>query len=105
MTVDPHWWHSVRNVKTATKMVRDELVKLDPAEKSRLREKFAAYLAKLDDLESWVKRKVAELPRDQRKLVTSHDAFQYFARDYGFTIFAIEGVSTRANLRTATSPN
>jgi zinc/manganese transport system substrate-binding protein len=41
-----------------------------------------------------VKRKVAELPRDKRKLVTSHDAFQYLARDYGFKIEAIEGVST-----------
>ena len=37
-------------------------------------------------LDRWVKRKVAELPRDQRKLVTSHDAFQYFAREYGFSI-------------------
>jgi zinc/manganese transport system substrate-binding protein len=43
-----------------------------------------------------VNRKVAELPRDKRKLVTSHDAFQYFARDYGFTILAIEGVSTES---------
>ena len=37
--------------------------------------------------------KLAELPRSSRKLVTSHDAFQYFARDYGFTIYAIEGFS------------
>ena len=46
------------------------------------------------DLDNWVKRKVAELPRDRRNLVTSHDAFQYFARDYGFKIEAIEGVNT-----------
>ena len=49
----------------------------------------------LEELKGWVKRKVAELPRDKRKLVTSHDAFQYFARDYGFKIYAIEGVSTQ----------
>ncbi|MBV8641498.1 MAG: zinc ABC transporter substrate-binding protein, partial [Verrucomicrobia bacterium] len=47
-----------------------------------------------DALNNWAKRKVAELPRDKRKLVTSHDAFQYLARDYGFKIYAIEGVST-----------
>ncbi len=41
-----------------------------------------------------MKIKVAELPREKRKLVTSHDAFQYFARDYGFKIYPIEGVST-----------
>jgi zinc/manganese transport system substrate-binding protein len=91
---DPHWWHSVANVKQATKFIRDELIKLDPADTADFEKNANAYLAKLDDLESWVKRKVAELPRDQRKLVTSHDAFQYLARDYGFKIEAIEGVST-----------
>lgn len=91
---DPHWWHSVANVKQATKIIRDELIKLDPADKADFERNANGYLAKLDDLDKWVKRKVAELPRDQRKLVTSHDAFQYLARDYGFKIEAIEGVST-----------
>jgi ABC-type Zn uptake system ZnuABC Zn-binding protein ZnuA len=91
---DPHWWHSVANVKQATKIIRDELIKLDPADKADFEKNANAYLAKLDALDDWVKRKVAELPRDKRKLVTSHDAFQYFARDYGFKIEAIEGVNT-----------
>jgi zinc/manganese transport system substrate-binding protein len=91
---DPHWWHSVGNVKQATKIIRDELIKLDLEDKADFEKNSNAYLAKLDALENWVKRKVAELPRDQRKLVTSHDAFQYFARDYGFTIAAIEGINT-----------
>jgi ABC-type Zn uptake system ZnuABC Zn-binding protein ZnuA len=91
---DPHWWHSVANVKQATKIIRDELIKLDPADKADFERNVNAYLAKLEDLDNWVKRKVAELPRDKRKLVTSHDAFQYLARDYGFKIEAIEGVNT-----------
>lgn len=91
---DPHWWHSVANVKQGTKIIRDELIKLDPADKADFEENANAYLAKLDQLDNWVKRKVAELPRDKRQLVTSHDAFQYFARDYGFKIEAIEGVNT-----------
>jgi zinc/manganese transport system substrate-binding protein len=91
---DPHWWHSVANVKQATKIIRDELIKLDPADKADFERNANTYLAKLDDLDNWVKRKVAELPRDKRQLVTSHDAFQYLARDYGFKIEAIEGVST-----------
>ncbi len=94
MTEDPHWWNSVTNVEQATRIVRDELGELDPADKSEFAKNAQNYLAQLDDLNRWVKRKVAELPRNQRKLVTSHDAFQYFARDYGFTILAIEGVST-----------
>jgi zinc/manganese transport system substrate-binding protein len=91
---DPHWWHSVANVKQATKIIRDELIKLDPADTADFDKSADAYLAKLDALDKWVRRKVAELPRDKRKLVTSHDAFQYFARDYGFKIEAIEGVNT-----------
>jgi ABC-type Zn uptake system ZnuABC Zn-binding protein ZnuA len=91
---DPHWWHSVANVKQATKIIRDELIKLDLADKADFERNANAYLAKLEGLDNWVKRKVAELPRDKRKLVTSHDAFQYLARDYGFKIEAIEGVNT-----------
>jgi len=91
---DPHWWHSVANVKRATKIVRDELSKISPADQPVFKKNADTYLASLDTLQSWVKAKVAELPRDRRKLVTSHDAFQYFARENGFTIFAIEGVSS-----------
>ncbi len=93
---DPHWWHSVANMKQATKIIRDELIKLDPADKADFEKNTDAYLAKLDALDNWVRHKVSELPRDKRKLVTSHDAFQYFARDYGFQIEAIEGVNTEA---------
>jgi ABC-type Zn uptake system ZnuABC Zn-binding protein ZnuA len=94
MIDDPHWWNSVINVEKATTIVRDALIKLDPADRGDYEKNANAYLAKLDTLNKWAKRKVAELPRDKRKLVTSHDAFQYLAKDYGFKIYAIEGVST-----------
>ena len=92
---DPHWWHSVANMKKATLAVRDALIKIDPADKETFAKNADSYLAQLDQLNAWVKAKIAELPRDERKLVTSHDAFQYFARDYGFTIYPVEGVSTQ----------
>ncbi len=94
MIDDPHWWNSVANVEKATGIVRDELIKLDPANRADYESNAKAYLAKLGDLDQWTKRKVAELSRDKRKLVTSHDAFQYLAKDYGFRVYAIEGVST-----------
>jgi len=92
---DPHWWHSVDQVERAVKIVRDELVKVSPPDKELFEKNATAYLARLEELKTWIKRKVAELPRDQRSLVTSHDALQYFARDYGFKIYAIEGISTQ----------
>ena len=90
---DPHWWHSVSNIAQAAKVVRDELTQASPADKGVFAENTRAYVAKLEALEGWVKAKVAELPRNQRKLVTNHDAFGYFARDFGFTVMPIAGLS------------
>lgn len=91
---DPHWWESVANMKKATRAVQDALTKISPGDKEVFAKNADAYVAKLDELEAWAKSKIAELPRDKRKLVTSHDAFQYFAKQYGFTIYPVEGVST-----------
>ena len=91
---DPHWWHSVANVRRAAEIVRDAFAKADAADAGVFQRNAATYAAGLDELDALVKLKVAELPRNKRRLVTSHDAFQYFARDYGFTILPIEGVST-----------
>ena len=91
---DPHWWQSVANVKRAVTVVRDAFIKADAADKEAFATAAAAYVKKLDELDNTVKLKVAELPREKRNLVTSHDAFQYFARERGFKIYPIEGVST-----------
>ncbi len=91
---DPHWWHSVANVKKAVVVVRDALARADAADKDAFAARATEYLAALDKLDNDLKLRVATLPRDRRKLVTSHDAFQYFARDYGFKIYPVEGVST-----------
>lgn len=91
---DPHWWHSVANVHKAVDVVRDAFIAADAADKDAFTAGASAYQVKLDELDKAIKLKVAELGRDKRKLVTSHDAFQYFARDYGFKIYPIEGLST-----------
>jgi ABC-type Zn uptake system ZnuABC Zn-binding protein ZnuA len=91
---DPHWWHSIANMQKAVKVVRDELTKVSPADQKTFAANASAYGDKLEALQKWVKTEVAKLPRDQRKLVTSHDAFQYFAKENGFTIYAIEGLSS-----------
>jgi zinc/manganese transport system substrate-binding protein len=92
--LDPHWWHSIPNMKIAVKTVRDEFITLDPADAADFTRNAAAELASLDTLNKWARKEIATLSKDKRKLVTSHDAFQYFARDYGFTIYPIEGVTT-----------
>lgn len=92
--VDPHWWHSVENMKLAIKAVATAFEKADPTNAADYEKNAARYLASLDELERWIRVTVAQLPHSSRKLVTSHDALQYFARDYGFTIYPIKGVAT-----------
>ena len=90
---DPHWWHSVGNLRRATRIVRDELIRLRPDLRAAFVAGASAYTKRLDTLEEWVKVKVAELPRDRRKLVTNHDSFGYFAREFGFEVHPIAGLT------------
>ncbi|MCE9541926.1 MAG: metal ABC transporter substrate-binding protein [Verrucomicrobia bacterium] len=91
---DPHWWHSVGNMKRATRVVAAAFAKADPANAASYQKNAQSYLASLDELQRWIRVKLAGLSHDQRKLVTSHDALQYFAHDYGFTIYPLKGIST-----------
>ena len=91
---DPHWWHSIANMGKAAKVVRDAFITASPADAALFKDNAAKYQARLGALQKWAKAELAKLPRNQRKLVTSHDAFQYFAKDNGFEIYAIEGISS-----------
>jgi zinc/manganese transport system substrate-binding protein len=91
---DPHWWHSIDNVLFATDLVRAEYSRLRPAWTDDFARNAQAYEERLVALKSWVATEIAKLPPQRRQLVTSHDAFGYFARDYGFTVHPIGGFST-----------
>ena len=93
---DPHAWQSVANAKIYVANIRDALVKADPAGQSTYGSNAAAYLAKLDALEAEVKDAVAKIPGDRRKIITTHDAFGYFAAAYGIEFVAPQGVSTES---------
>ena len=90
---DPHWWHNVGNITRATRIVRDELIRLRPETREQFSANASAYTERLGKLEKWVKAKVAELPRDRRKLVTNHDSFGGFAKEFGFEVYPIAGLT------------
>lgn len=94
--MDPHWWHSIDNVLFATDLVRAELTKLRPASAAVFAGHAQAYEQRLFALKSWAAHEVRQVPPARRLLVTSHDAFGYLARDYGFTIHALSGLSTES---------
>ena len=97
-SIDPHAWQSVANAKIYVGNIRDALVKADPAGKAVYEANAAAYLAKLDALEREVKDFVANLPADRRRIISTHDAFGYFAEAYRLEFIAPQGVSTEAEV-------
>lgn len=95
---DPHTWQSVTNVKQWVENVRTALQQLDPPNAEAYKAAAEAYLAQLDALDAEIREKVATIPVKNRKLVTDHETFGYFAADYGFTIVGalIPALSTAA---------
>jgi ABC-type Zn uptake system ZnuABC Zn-binding protein ZnuA/ABC-type Mn2+/Zn2+ transport system permease subunit len=83
---DPHWWHDPRNAEAAVTVTRDALTKANPDAKDVYARNAAAYLAKLRALDRGIAACVHRVPAAQRKLVTDHDAFNYFARRYGIAV-------------------
>jgi len=91
---DPHWWHSIRNVEAVTRQIRDAFIAADPEGRAVYEANARAFDKKLTDLSKWVRLQLANLPKDKRILVTSHDALGYFAQDYGFEVHPVQGIST-----------
>jgi len=95
---DPHWWHSIGNMLFAADLVRLEFARAHPADAELFARNALGYRRRLEALQSWASAEIARLPTARRQLVTSHDAFGYFARDYGFSIHAINGLSTEGEV-------
>ena len=93
---DPHAWQSVANARIYVANIRDALVAADPARAGIYRDNAQAYLAKLDALERDVRAAVAQIPPTRRKVISTHDAFGYFAAAYGIEFIAPQGVSTES---------
>jgi manganese/zinc/iron transport system substrate-binding protein len=91
---DPHVWFDVSLWSQTVPVVADALSTLDPAGQSAYAANARAYQAELAELDKEVRAEVAKLPEAKRKLVTSHDAFGYFGRAYGFEVRGLQGVST-----------
>ena len=94
--IDPHAWQSIANAKVYVANVRDGLIAADPDGRDAYTANAAAYIAKLDALETEVKAALARIPAEQRRIITSHDAFGYFGEAYGVVLVAPEGVSTES---------
>jgi ABC-type Zn uptake system ZnuABC Zn-binding protein ZnuA/ABC-type Mn2+/Zn2+ transport system permease subunit len=83
---DPHWWHDPRNAEAAVGVIARRLAAADPAHRALFLRNAAAYLERLRRLDSGIARCIDAVPAAERKLVTDHDAFGYFAGRYGIDV-------------------
>lgn len=90
---DPHWWQSIANVRRAAREVGAELAQADPPNAGFYRARQQAYGRRLDELEGWAREELAVIPQDARVLATSHAAFAYFCREFGFKGVPIQGLT------------
>jgi zinc/manganese transport system substrate-binding protein len=91
---DPHAWQSVPNAKVYVTDIANALAAADPDDAEFFRAQAKAYLEKLETLDREVREAVAKIPPERRKVISTHDAFGYFAAEYGIRFIAPLGVST-----------
>ena len=93
---DPHVWMDVALWSRCVQAARDALVDADPANADGYRQRADVYLRELEELDQWVRQQWEAVPADRRQIVTSHDAFNYYARAYGVKVHGVIGISTDA---------
>lgn len=93
---DPHAWQSAANAQIYVKNIADAFCKADAAGCGAYRANAQAYTQRLQALDAELKAVVAQIPKDRRTIITSHDAFGYYGQAYGFRFLAPQGLSTDA---------
>jgi ABC-type Zn uptake system ZnuABC Zn-binding protein ZnuA len=83
---DPHWWHDPRNAIAAVQHIEAALANAEPSKRAGFERRAQAYVAQVRSLDDGIASCFAEVPKSARKLVTDHDAFNYFAARYGIQV-------------------
>ena len=92
---DPHVWGNARNGIVMVEVIRDALIELAPENADQFRTNAAALIAELTAVDDWIKAQIATIPPENRKLVTTHDAFAYYTDAYGLEMLgSLIGIST-----------
>ena len=99
-TYDPHVWFNTKFWAIQAKSVADKLSEILPESKDYFENNLQVYLKSLDEATEYIQAKINEIPKESRYLITAHDAFAYFAEQFGLQVKAIQGVSTDSEIGT-----
>lgn len=91
---DPHAWQSLQNGQIYVANIAKGLAAADPANAATYRQNAEAYSQRLAALDTKIRAELAEVPAPQRRVITTHDAFQYYGKAYGVAFIAPIGLST-----------
>jgi manganese/zinc/iron transport system substrate-binding protein len=91
---DPHLWFEVPLWAQCVDVVVKGLSEARPGDTAYFQQRGDETKKKMADLHEWATKRANELPKEKRILITSHDAFSYFGRAYGFEVVALQGIST-----------
>jgi zinc/manganese transport system substrate-binding protein len=91
---DPHIWQDPKRAQVMVRRIAAGLGAADPAGKATYEANAARYNERLEALHAWVESQYAGIPRERRRIVTSHEAFAYYGERYGITFLAAQGVTT-----------
>ncbi len=91
---DPHIWFDITNWEIITQYIIDKFSELDADNSETYKTNGANYLKKLASLKIVITQEVNSLPLEKRILVTAHDAFNYFGKEFQFNVVGLQGLST-----------
>jgi len=91
--IDPHWWHSPKNMQLGCEVVARSLKQLDAANAAYYDANLKQAKAHYQQLDGWAKQQIARIDKSRRILVTAHAAFSYLCRDYGMRSIPMQGLS------------
>lgn len=101
---DPHAWFTTKNARVYVQNLVRGVVQVDPEHRDEYEARAALYLEQLTQLDTWIHQQIERVEPRERVLVTSHDAFNYFCREYGLRPAAPTGWSTGQEVGGGTTP-
>lgn len=94
--LDPHAWQDPRNGILYARAIADGLASVAPDQAAAIQARAGDYARRIAEMDAWIGQQIATVPPEQRRILTSHDAFFYFGARYGIEFIGVQGIDTES---------